>query len=242
MNAPEVPLATRARSVGVEHRGASRAPVLALHPCLPQHPLDGVVVDAELGGDGAHRPMFDEVVAQDLRLELVVDRHRARRSVPGATTSASSYRRAAPLQTDKLADRTYAEVAVLRDSRFGGHGRTRLAYRNSMTGECTTASGRCGTVMRHFFPTRRFTAPAPVAPLALGMTVPAAPGLLIATPCRAQRFASVEAAAVRSAVLLSAIAARTDEYLTFAPRTQKQSRIVHRPPPAGRAGRSAITG
>ena len=130
------------RHVGVEHRGASRAPVLALHPCLPQHPLDGVVVDAELGGDGAHPPVLDEVVAQDLRLELVVDRHRARRSVPGATTSASSYRRAAPLQTDKLADRTYAEVAVLRDSRFGGHGRTRLAYRNSMTGECTPGSER----------------------------------------------------------------------------------------------------
>ena len=112
------------------------------------------LVDAELGGDGAHPPVLDEVVAQDLRLELVVDRHRARHSVPGATTSASSYRRAPPLQTDELADRARTVVAVhLRSAarcasslggRFGGHRRIRLAHRNPMTGECTTASGRCG--------------------------------------------------------------------------------------------------
>ena len=91
MNAPEVPLATRARSVGVELRGATRALAralaLALHPCLAQHPLDGGVVDAELRGDGAHAPVFDKVVAQDLRLEFVVDRHRARRSAPDASAS-----------------------------------------------------------------------------------------------------------------------------------------------------------
>ena len=101
--------------VGVELRGATRALALALHPCLAQHPLDGGVMDPELGGDGPYPPVLDEVVAQDLRLELVVGRHRARRSVPGATPSASSYRRATPLPTDELADRARAEVAVHRE-------------------------------------------------------------------------------------------------------------------------------
>ena len=85
----------------------------------------------------------------------------------------------------------------------------------------------------YFFSTRPCAAPAAVAPLALGMTVPAAPRLLIAAPRRAQRFASGEAAAVRSAVLLSAIAARADEHLALAPRTQNQSGIVHRSPRRG---------
>ena len=105
--------------VGVELRGATRALALALHPCLAQHPLDGGVMDPELGGDGPYPPVLDEVVAQDLRLEFVVERHRARRSVPSATPSASSYRRATPLPTDELADRARAEVAVHRDGRFG---------------------------------------------------------------------------------------------------------------------------
>ena len=160
MNAPEVPLATRARSVGVELRGATRALALALHPCLAQHPLDGGVMDPELGGDGPYPPVLDEVVAQDLRLELVVERHRARCSVPGATPSASSYRRATPLPTDELADRARAEVAVhLRSAarcasslggRFGRHRRIGLAHRNSMRGEFSIARGASGTVMRHF--------------------------------------------------------------------------------------------
>ena len=160
MNAPEVPLATRARSVGVEFRGATRALALALHPCLAQHPLDGGVMDPELGGDGPYPPVLDEVVAQDLRLELVVERHRARRSVPGATPSASSYRRATPLPTDELADRARAEVAVHLGSaarcasslggRFGRHRWIGLAHRNSMRGEFSIARGASGTVMRHF--------------------------------------------------------------------------------------------
>ena len=185
-------------------------------------------------------PVLDEVVAQDLRLELVVDRHGARRSVPSATTSASSYRRAAPPQTHELAERACAEVAVPRGSaarcasshggRLGGHGRTRLAHRNSMKGECTTARGGSGTVMRHYFPARTFPAPAPVAPLTLGMTVPAASRVLIPTSRRAQRFASGEAAATCSAVLLAPITARADEHLALTPRTQKQSGIVHRSP------------
>ena len=162
MNAPEVPLATRARSVGVELRGATRALALALDACLAQHPLDGGVMDPELGGDGAHPPMFDEVVAQDLRLEFVVDRHRARRSAPDA--SASSYRRAPPLPADELADRARAEVAVHLGSGarcasslggwFGQHRRIRLAHHNSMRGEFSTARGASGTVMRHFVRTR----------------------------------------------------------------------------------------
>ena len=46
---------------------------------------------------------------------------------------------------------------------------------------------------------------------------------------------------MRAAVLLSAVANRTDEDLAPASGTQKQSGIVHRSPPE-RAGRSAITG
>ena len=145
------------RHVGVELRGATRALALALDPGLAQHPLDGGVMDPELGGDGAHAPMFDEVVAQDLRLEFVVNHHRARRSVPDA--NASSYRRAPPLSADELADRTRTEMAVHRGraarcasshgGRFGRHRRIRLAHHNLMTGEFSTARGASGTVMRH---------------------------------------------------------------------------------------------
>ena len=53
-----------------------------------------------------------------------------------------------------------------------------------MSGEFSTASGEYGTVMRHFFCAGPFAAPAPVAALALGMTVPAAPRLLIPVPRR----------------------------------------------------------
>ena len=121
----------------------------------------------ELGGDGAHAPMFDEVVAQNLRLEFVVNRHRARRAVPDA--SASSYRRAPPLSADELADRTRTEMAVHRGSaarcasshggRFGRHRRIRLAHHNLMTGEFSTARGASGTVMRHFVRARGFRGP-----------------------------------------------------------------------------------
>ena len=45
-------------------------------PGLAQHPLDGGVMHAELPGDGPHPPVLDEVVAQDLRLDIIVDRHR----------------------------------------------------------------------------------------------------------------------------------------------------------------------
>ena len=241
MNAPEVPLATRARSVGVELRGATRALALALDPCLAQHPLDGGVMDPELRGDGAHAPVFDEVVAQDLRLEFVVDRHRARRSAPDA--SASSYRRAPPLPADELADRARAEVAVHLGSGarcasslggwFGRHRRIRLAHHNLMTGEFSTARGAIGTVMRHFLHTRVFAAPAPVAALALGVTVPAASRVLIPASRRAQRFTPSGAAAMCPAVLLAPIAARADEHLAPASGTQKQSGIVHCTPRRG---------
>ena len=121
----------------------------------------------------------------------------------------------------------------MRQSGKQQHGRTRLAHRNSMTGECSTARGGSGTVIRHYFPARTFPAPAPVAPLTLGMTVPAASRVLIPTSRRAQRFASGEAAAARSAVLLCAITARADEHMALTPRTQKQSDIVHRSPRRG---------
>ena len=185
-------------------------------------------MDPELGGDGPYPPVLDEVVAQDLRLELVVDRHRARRSVPGATPSASSYRRATPLPTDELADRARAEVAVHRDGRFGRHRRIGLAHRNSMRGEFSIARGASGTVMRHFVRARAFAAPAPVAPLALGMTVPAAPRVLIPASRPAQRFTPSEAAAARPAVVLAPVTARADEHLAPASGTEKQSGIVHR--------------
>ena len=194
-------------------------------------------MDPELGGDGPYPPVLDEVVAQDLRLELVVDRHRARRSVPGATPSASSYRRATPLPTDELADRARTEVAVHLGSAarcasslggwFGRHRRIGLAHRNSMTGEFSIARGASGTVMRHFVRTRVFAAPAPVAPLALGMTVPAASRVLIPASRPAQRFTPSEAAAARPAVVLAPVTARADEHLAPASGTEKQSGIVH---------------
>ena len=146
-------------------RETTRAPVLALDPCLAQHLLDGGVMDAELGGDGAHPPLLDEVVAQELRLEFIVNRHRARRSVPSATASALSQRRTSPLPPEELADRARTEVAVHLGSRFGRHRRARLAHRNSMTGECSTVRGGSGTVMRHLLSARAFAAPTPVARL-----------------------------------------------------------------------------
>ena len=188
----------------------------------------------------SHEP---DVVAQDLRLEFVVDRHRARRSVPGATPSASSYRRATPLPTDELADRARAEVAVHRGSaarcasslggQFGRHRRIGLAHRNSMRGEFSIARGASGTVMRHFVRARAFAAPAPVTALALGMTVPAASRVLIPASRPAQRFTPSEAAAAHPAVLLAPVTARADEHLAPASGTEKQSGIVHRSPRRG---------
>ena len=200
-------------------------------------------MDPELGGDGPYPPVLDEVVAQDLRLELVVERHRARRSVPGATPSASSYRRATPLPTDELAERARAEVAVHLGSaarcasslggRFGRHRRIGLAHRNSMRGEFSIARGASGTVMRHFVRARAFAAPAPVAPLALGMTVAAAPRVLIPASRPAQRFTPSEAAAARPAVVLAPVTAQADEHLAPASGTEKQSGIVHCSPRRG---------
>ena len=65
---------TETAGTGQEQR---RTPTLTLAPCLAQHPLDGVVVDTELGGDGGHPPVLDEVETQDLHLERVVDCHGA---------------------------------------------------------------------------------------------------------------------------------------------------------------------
>ena len=117
--------------------------------------------------------------------------------------------------------------------RFGGHRRARLAHRSSMTGECTTARGRNGTVMRHFLPVGAFAAPAPVAALTLGMTVSTASRALIPPSRRTQRFTPSGVAAPCSAVALTAITARADEHLAPAPGTQKQSGIVHRLPRRG---------
>ena len=87
--------------------------------------------------------------------------------------------------------------------------------------------------MRHFVHTRVFAAPAPVAALALGVTVPAASRVLIPASRRAQRFTPSGAAATCSAIALASVAARADEHLAPASGTQKQSGIVHRSPRRG---------
>ena len=87
--------------------------------------------------------------------------------------------------------------------------------------------------MRHFVHTRVFAAPAAVAALALGVTVPAASRVLIPASRRAQRFTPSGAAATCSAIALASVAARADEHLAPASGTQKQSGIVHRSPRRG---------
>ena len=87
--------------------------------------------------------------------------------------------------------------------------------------------------MRHFVHTRVFAAPALVAALALGVTVPAASRVLIPASRRAQRFTPSGAAATCSAIALASVAARADEHLAPASGTQKQSGIVHRSPRRG---------
>ena len=99
-----------------------------------------------------------------------------------------------------------------------------------MTGECTTARGGSGTVMRHFLRARAFAAPAPVTALTLGVTVPTASRVLIPPARRRQRFTPSGVAATCSAVALTAITARADEHLAPTSGTQIQSGIVHRSP------------
>jgi len=64
--------------------------------------------------------------------------------------------------------------------------------------------------------------------LALGVTVPPAPGLLVAVSGRAQRLAPRDTGTYRSAVLLAAVTMRADQHLALTPGTQEQSGIVHR--------------
>ena len=224
-------------------RETTRAPEVALAPCLAQHPLDSGAMDAELGGDGARPPLLDEIVAQELRLAFIVSRHRAHRSAPDATASASSRRRTSPLPPEELADRARTEVTVHRrgtarcasslGSRFGRHRRARLANRNSMTGECSTARRGSGTVMRHLLPAGALAAPAPVAALALGVTMPTPSRLLIPAARRTQRLAPSKAAAPCTAVLLATITARADEHLAPASGTDILSGIIHCTPRRG---------
>ena len=140
------------RQIGVELGGTSSALTVAVHSRLAQYPLDGVVVDTELGGDGAHSPVLDEVVAQDLRHEFVADRHRAVRSAPCGGSKSPANRRAPPVDTHEFADRACTEVAPSHGGWVGGHRRARLAPENSLAHEWSTASGRCGTLMLHDFP------------------------------------------------------------------------------------------
>ena len=57
--------------------GPTRTSALAFDPCLAQDPLDGGVVDAELGGDGAHPPVLDDARARR-------ERHRSKDRRPGS--------------------------------------------------------------------------------------------------------------------------------------------------------------
>ena len=147
------------------------------------------------------------------------------------------------MNTHELADRTCAEVAPHSgsaarcasslDGRLGGHRRVRLAPENSLAQEWSTASRRCGTLMRHLLWANPVAAPTAVAALALGMTVSAASRVLIPASRRAHRFAPSEVTATRRAVLLAPVTARADEHLAPAPGTQKQPGIVHRRPRRG---------
>ena len=85
--------------------------------------------------------------------------------------------------------------------------------------------------MRHFFSARPFPAACPIASLALGVTVPAAPRLLVAVSGRAQRLAPGDTAAHPGAVAPASITVRADQHLALTPGTQKQSRIAHRSSP-----------
>ena len=87
--------------------------------------------------------------------------------------------------------------------------------------------GKRGGHLHYFVRARAFAAPATVAALALGMTVPAASRVLIPASRPAQRFTPSEATAARPAVLLAPVTARTDEHLAPASGTEKQSGIVH---------------
>ena len=126
-----------------------------------------------------------------------------------------------------------ARCASSLGGRVGGHRRARLAPENSLASQWSTAQRRCGTLMRHFLSPVPVAAPAPVAALALGVTVPAASRTLIPASRRAHRFVPSETAATRPAALLAPITARADEHLAPAPGAQKQPGIVHRHPRRG---------
>jgi hypothetical protein len=85
--------------------------------------------------------------------------------------------------------------------------------------------------MRHFFSARPFPATCPIASLALGVTVPAAPRLLVAVSGGAQRLAPGDTAAHPGAVAPASITVRADQHLALTPGAQKQSRIAHRSSP-----------
>ena len=87
--------------------------------------------------------------------------------------------------------------------------------------------------MRHFLSAVPVAAPAAVAALARGVTVPAASRVLIPASRRAHRVTPSEVAATRPAVLLAPITARADKHLAPAPGTQKHPGIVHRRPRRG---------
>ena len=96
--------------------------------------------------------------------------------------------------------------------------------------------------MRHFFSAHSFPATRPIASLALGVAVPAAPTLLIAVSGRAQRLTPGDTGTCRAAVLLAAVTTRADPYLALTPDTQEQSGIVYRSPRRGGLDDPALHG
>ena len=105
--------------IGVELGRAAWALAGAFDAGGAQHPFDGGMVDAELAGDGACPPVLDEVVAQGLRLEFVVDCHGVRRSVPDGGTGAPAHRGTAPVKTHELTNRACTEGTLHRGGAGG---------------------------------------------------------------------------------------------------------------------------
>lgn len=94
--------------------------------------------------------------------------------------------------------------------------------------EYVCANCQRGTVMRHFFTERRALRARAITTLALGMTVPPAPSLLIALAGGLDACAPRRRGTAGTTVELAAIAARADQHLAAASSTHKQPGIVHR--------------
>ena len=153
--------------------------------------------------------------------------------MPGAPARASSRRQAPPLPADKLADRARTEVAVHRMGRLGGHRQARLVHRSLMTGECSTARGRSGTVMPSLSPGTRLRGTgagcgADARHCSAGRVESADTGVPQRASIRAERDRCNPPRSTAGPII-----ARADEHLAPAPGTQKHPGIVHCSPQRG---------